>query len=228
MFSMALWMAALVGPLQIVAGDLHGENTRDFQPQKLAAMEGSWQRPEAGQGEPLRLFAIPDQENRRNDFELAIPHLGSLYLRHNWTGTIQSLDEFAAQDIPPVAVVFYAFRVMVGMGLLIVALGVASLFLRWRGGLFECRWLLRSAVFLAPAGFVAMICGWIVTEVGRQPFTIYGLMRTAQSHSQQPLSFVAGSTFAIVLVYLLVFGLGLFYLLRAISRLPASHADSNA
>ncbi|EJL04753.1 cytochrome d ubiquinol oxidase, subunit I [Pseudomonas fluorescens Q2-87] len=221
MFSMALWMAALVGPLQIVAGDLHGENTRDHQPQKLAAMEGSWRRPEAGQGEPLRLFAVPDQVNRKNQFELAIPHLGSLYLRHDWTGTIKSLEEFAPQDIPPVAVVFYAFRAMVGIGLLIVALGIASLVLRWRGRLYECRWLLRCSVIMAPAGFVAMICGWIVTEVGRQPFTVYGLMRTVDSHSGQPLSFVAGSTLAIMVVYLMVFSLGLFYLLRAIARLPA-------
>ncbi|SDB39509.1 cytochrome ubiquinol oxidase subunit I [Pseudomonas sp. NFACC13-1] len=225
MFSMSLWMAAVVGPIQLVAGDLHGENTRDHQPQKLAAMEGSWHRPEAGQGEPLRLFAIPDQANHRNDFELAIPHLGSLYLRHDWTGTIQGLDEFVPEDIPPVAAVFFAFRIMVGIGLLIVALGVASLFLRWRGGLFECRWLMRCAVLMAPAGFVAMICGWIVTEVGRQPFTVYGLMRTVHSSSQQPLSFVVGSTLAIVVVYLLVFGLGLFYLLRAISRLPAKSTD---
>jgi cytochrome d ubiquinol oxidase subunit I len=221
MFSMALWMAALVGPLQIVAGDLHGENTRDHQPQKLAAMEGSWRRPEAGQGEPLRLFAVPDQVNRINHFELAIPHLGSLYLRHDWTGTIKSLEEFAPQDIPPVAVVFFAFRAMVGIGLLIVALGIASLVLRWRGRLYECRWLLRCSVIMAPAGFVAMICGWIVTEVGRQPFTVYGLMRTVDSHSGQPLSFVAGSTLAIMAVYLMVFSLGLFYLLRAIARLPA-------
>lgn len=227
MFSMALWMAAVVGPIQLVAGDLHGENTRDHQPQKLAAMEGSWRRPEAGQGEPLRLFAIPDQANRRNDFELAIPHLGSLYLRHDWTGTIQSLDEFAPEDIPPVAVVFFAFRIMVGIGLLIVAMGIASLFLRWRGGLFECRWLMRCAVLMAPAGFVAMVCGWVVTEVGRQPFTVYGLMRTVHSSSQQPLSFVLGSTLALVILYLLVFGLGLFYLIRAINRLPATSADAD-
>lgn len=226
MLSMALWMAALVGPLQIVAGDLHGENTREYQPQKLAAMEGSWDRPEAGQGEPLRLFAVPDTEQRRNHFEWAIPHLGSLYLRHDLTGTIKSLNEFPAQDIPPVPVVFYAFRVMVGMGMLIVATGIAGVFFRWRGSLYQRRWLLRWTVVMAPAGFVAMLCGWVVTEVGRQPFTVYGLMRTAHSHSGQPLSFVLGTTLAILSVYLLVFGLGLFYLLRAIARLPAHAAQA--
>lgn len=226
MLSMALWMAALVGPLQIVAGDLHGENTREYQPQKLAAMEGSWDRPEAGKGEPLRLFAVPDTEQRRNHFEWAIPHLGSLYLRHDLTGTIKSLNEFPPQDIPPVPVVFYAFRVMVGMGMLIVATGIAGVFFRWRGSLYRRRWLLRWTVVMAPAGFVAMLCGWVVTEVGRQPFTVYGLMRTAHSHSGQPLSFVLGTTLAILSVYLLVFGLGLFYLLRAIARLPAHAAQA--
>jgi cytochrome d ubiquinol oxidase subunit I len=116
---------------------------------------------------------------------------------------------------------------MVGIGLLIVAMGIASLYLRWRGDLFECRWLMRCAVLMAPAGFIAMVCGWVVTEVGRQPFTVYGLMRTVHSHSQQPLSFVAGSTLAIVVMYLLVFGLGLFYLTRAINRLPAKSTDAN-
>lgn len=219
MLTMALCMAALVGPLQIVAGDLHGENTRDHQPQKLAAMEGSWTRPEVGQGEPLRLFAVPDTENRRNDYELAIPRLGSLYLRHDLSGTIKSLSEFAPEDIPPVAVVFYAFRLMVGLGLLIVATGFVGIFLLWRGRLYQRRWWLRWTVVMAPAGFLAMLCGWVVTEVGRQPFTVYGLMRTEHSHSGQPLSFVLGSTVAILLVYLLVFGLGLFYLMRAVTRL---------
>jgi cytochrome d ubiquinol oxidase subunit I len=149
-----------------------------------------------------------------------------LYLRHDLTGTIKSLNEFPAQDIPPVPVVFYAFRVMVGMGMLIVATGVAGVFFRWRGSLYRRRWLLRWTVVMAPAGFVAMLCGWVVTEVGRQPFTVYGLMRTAHSHSGQPLSFVLGTTLAILSVYLLVFGLGLFYLLRAIARLPAHAAQA--
>lgn len=226
MLTMALWMAALVGPLQIVAGDLHGENTRDHQPQKLAAMEGSWDRPEPGQGEPLRLFAVPDTERRRNDFEWAIPHLGSLYLRHDLTSTIKSLNEFPPEDIPPVPVVFYAFRVMVGIGVLIVATGIIGVFFQWRGGLYRRRWLLRWMVAMAPAGFVAMLCGWVVTEVGRQPFTIYGLMRTEHSHAGQPLSFVLGTTVVILLVYVLVFGLGLFYMMRDIARLPDHAAQA--
>jgi cytochrome d ubiquinol oxidase subunit I len=221
MFSMAMGMAVLLGPLQMVAGDLHGEHTLEYQPQKVAAMEGAWDRPAPGQGEPLRLFAVPDMQARRNDFELAIPHVASLYLRHNLTGTIKSLNEFPAQDIPPVPLVFFAFRLMVGLGILIVGLGICSVVMRWRKRLYDTRWLLRAAVLMAPAGFVAMISGWVVTEVGRQPFTVYGLMRTEHSDSGLPLSFVASSTVAIVIVYVLVFGIGLFYMLRASARIPA-------
>lgn len=220
MFSMALWVIAVLAPLQILVGDLHGENTLEHQPQKVAAIEGAWDRPPPGQGEPMRLFAIPDMQARRNHFELAIPNVGSLYLRHNLSGTIRSLNEFPPEDIPPVPIVFFAFRIMVGLGLLMAGIGAASLVLRWRGRLYEARWLQRASVWMAPAGFVAMLCGWVVTEVGRQPFTVYGLLRTADSRSPVSLSFVTSSTLSILAVYLLVFGLGLAYLLRALRRPP--------
>jgi len=220
MFSMALWVIAVLAPLQILVGDLHGENTLEHQPQKVAAIEGAWDRPPPGQGEPMRLFAIPDMQARRNHFELAIPNVGSLYLRHNLSGTIRSLNEFPPEDIPPVPIVFFAFRIMVGLGLLMAGVGAASLVLRWRGRLYEARWLQRASVWMAPAGFVAMLCGWVVTEVGRQPFTVYGLLRTADSRSPVSLSFVTSSTLSILAVYLLVFGLGLAYLLRALRRPP--------
>ncbi|TLX56632.1 cytochrome ubiquinol oxidase subunit I [Stutzerimonas nosocomialis] len=220
MFSMALWVIAVLAPLQILVGDLHGENTLEHQPQKVAAIEGAWDRPPPGQGEPMRLFAIPDMQARRNHFELAVPNVGSLYLRHNLSGTIRSLNEFPPEDIPPVPIVFFAFRIMVGLGLLMAGIGAASLVLRWRGRLYEARWLQRASVWMAPAGFVAMLCGWVVTEVGRQPFTVYGLLRTADSRSPVSLSFVTSSTLSILAVYLLVFGLGLAYLLRALRRPP--------
>lgn len=220
MFSMGLWVVAVVAPLQIVAGDLHGLNTLEHQPQKVAAMEGAWDRPAPGQGEPLRLFAIPDMQAQRNHFEVAIPHIGSLYLRHSWTGTIKSLKEFPARDIPPVPVVFFAFRIMVGLGIAMAALGIASLVMRKRKRLYQTRWLQRATVCLAPAGFIAMLSGWVVTEVGRQPFTVYNLLRTVDSNSPVSLEFVTSSTLAILAIYLLVFGLGLFYLLRALARPP--------
>lgn len=220
MFSMGLWVIAIVAPLQLLAGDLHGRNTLEHQPQKLAAIEGSWQRPPAGEGEPLRLFAIPDMQAQRNRHELAIPRLGSLYLRHNWTGTIAGLREFPRSDLPPVPIVFFAFRAMVGLGLLLIAVGMLSLVLRARGRLYEARWLQRVVVVMAPSGMLAMLCGWVVTEVGRQPFTVYGLLRTAHSTSPLSLPMVVSSSVAILVLYPLVFGLGLFLLLRVLRRLP--------
>ena len=161
-------------PVQIVVGDLHGQHSLNVQPQKVAAIEGSWTRPPEGAGEPLRLFAVPDMAERRNHWEVAIPRIGSLYLRHDLSGTIAALDEFPPQDIPPVPVVFFAFRFMVGLGLLMVGQGLTSLVLRWRQRLYAARWMLRGCVLMAPAGFLAMLSGWVVTEVGRQPFTVYG------------------------------------------------------
>jgi len=219
-FSMALWVVAVLAPLQIVAGDLHGLNSLKLQPQKVAAIEASWTRPTEGAGEPLRLFAIPDMGERRNHFELAIPRIGSLYLRHDLHSSIAALDEFAQQDIPPVGIVFWAFRLMVGLGLMMLALGVTSLFLRYKKRLYTLRWMLRCSVVMAPAGFVAMISGWVVTEVGRQPFTVYGLLRTAESASSVSRQQVVASTFSILGCYVVVFGIGLWVLAR-ILRKPA-------
>lgn len=223
-FSMALWAVAVLAPVQIVVGDLHGENTLKFQPQKVAAIEGAWTRPAPGAGEPLRLFALPDMAERRNHLELAIPRVASLYLRHDLSSTIKPLTEFAPQDIPPVAVVFWAFRAMVGLGLLILALGITSLVLRYRKRLYTTRWLQHGCLLMAPAGFMAMISGWIVTEVGRQPFTVYGLLRTADSASPVSSEQVINSTFTILFFYLVVFGIGLWVLLR-ILRHPASEGE---
>ena len=219
-YSLALWAIALLAPLQILAGDLHGQHTLKVQPQKLAAIEGSWTRPPQGAGEPLRLFAVPDQGARRNLYELAIPRLGSLYLTHDLSGTIAALDEFSARDIPPVAPVFFAFRVMVGLGLLMLAQGLLSLVLRWRGRLLQASWLQRASVVMAPAGFLAMLSGWVVTEVGRQPFTVYGLMRTADSLSPVSGLQVLWSTLGILAFYVLIFGAGLYVLLRIMRKPP--------
>lgn len=224
-YSLALWAIALLAPLQILAGDLHGQHTLKVQPQKLAAIEGSWTRPPQGAGEPLRLFALPDQDVGRNHYELAVPRLGSLYLTHDLSGTIAALDEFPTQDIPPVAPVFFAFRVMVGLGLLMLAQGLASLVLRWRGRLLQASWLQRASVVMAPAGFLAMLSGWVVTEVGRQPFTVYGLLRTADSLSPVSRHQVLGSTLGILAFYVLIFGAGLYVLLR-IMRKPPQAAES--
>ncbi|MBS6739184.1 MAG: cytochrome ubiquinol oxidase subunit I [Enterobacteriaceae bacterium] len=220
MFSLAMWMLVVMAPLQIVLGDLHGENTRDHQPVKLAAIEGNWNPPPPGEGEPMRLFAIPDMAARRNHYEVAIPDVGSLYLRHNLQGTIHSLNQYPQDTLPWVPLVFWSFRVMVGLGLLMTFAGVAGLVVRLRRRLFHTRWLLRLMVLMAPAGFVAMLAGWVVTEAGRQPWTVYGLLRTAESASPVSPSLVLGSLVCIVTVYLALFGLGLWFLLRILSRPP--------
>jgi cytochrome bd-type quinol oxidase subunit 1 len=217
-FSVALWAVSVLAPVQVVVGDLHGEHTLKFQPQKVAAMEGSWTRPPEGAGEPLRLFAIPDMKERRNHFELGIPRIASLYLRHDLSGTIAALDEFPAQDIPPVPAVFWAFRVMVGLGILMLGLGVTSLVLRYRKRLYEARWLQQWCVVMAPAGFAAMISGWVVTETGRQPFTVWGLLRTSDSVSQVSHQQVLSSTVLILSCYLAVFGIGFWVLLRILRK----------
>ncbi|KMV36346.1 cytochrome ubiquinol oxidase subunit I [Franconibacter pulveris 1160] len=229
MFSWGLWLLLAAAPLQAVVGDLHGENTRDHQPVKLAAMEGSWNPPPPGQGEPLRLFAIPDMQAQRNHAELAIPNIGSLYLRHNLSGTIHSLNQYPADERPWVPGVFFSFRAMVGLGLLMIFFGVAGLVTRLRGKLWSARWLQRGMVAMAPAGFFAMLAGWLVTETGRQPWTVYGVLRTAHSASPVAPSLVLTSFIAIVLVYLAIFAIGLWFLLRLLGRAPqGDEKEANA
>ncbi|MFU2325595.1 cytochrome ubiquinol oxidase subunit I [Pseudomonas sp. NFX98] len=223
-YSMALWTILSLAPAQIVVGHFHAEHSLVVQPQKVAAIEGSWTRPPEGAGEPMRLFAVPDMDERRNHWELAIPRVGSLYLRYNLTGTIAALDEFAPQDIPPVPIVFFAFRLMVGLGLLMLGQGLVSWVLRRGQRLFSARWMMRGCVLLAPAGFLAMLSGWVVTEVGRQPFTVYGLLRTAESLSSISHRQVIASTWSILGFYLLIFGIGLWVLLR-ILRKPAQEDE---
>nr|WP_025263584.1 cytochrome ubiquinol oxidase subunit I [Kosakonia sacchari] len=226
MFSLGLWMLVIMAPVQIVLGDLHGENTRDHQPIKLAAMEGAWDPPPPGEGEPLRLFALPDMQQRRNLYEVAIPDIGSLYLRHNLEGRIHTLNQYPAEALPWVPVVFWSFRVMVGLGIAMAAAGIAGLVVRLRGRLWHAHWLQRVMVLLAPAGFIAMLAGWLVTEAGRQPWTVYGLLRT--SHSVAPVSaeLVLGSLLVTVAVYIALFALGLGFLLKLMSRLPVRHEES--
>lgn len=219
-YSMALWAIVVLTPVQIVVGDLHGQHSLKVQPQKVAAIEGTWTRPPDGAGEPLRLFAVPDMTARQNHWEVAIPRVASLYLRHDLSGTIAALDEFPPEDIPPVPAVFFAFRLMVGLGLLMMGQGLISLVLRWRHRLYAARWMLRGCVLMAPAGCLAMLGGWVVTEVGRQPFTVYGLLRTADSLSSVSRQQVVGATWTILAFYLLIFGVGLWVLLRLLREPP--------
>ncbi len=217
MFSMAMWMAVLVAPLQILAGDLHGLNTLEYQPAKVAAMEGHWEtRREA----PLVLFAVPDMDAEKNHYELAIPGLASLILTHDRQGELQGLKAWPKDERPNATLIFWSFRLMVAIGLLMAALGLAGLWLRRGDALYQRRWFLRAAVWLGPSGFVAVLAGWITTEVGRQPWLVYGLLRTRDGVSPVDTPVVAASLLGFVVVYTLVFGAGFYYLLRLMRRAP--------
>jgi cytochrome d ubiquinol oxidase subunit I len=217
MFSMAMWMAAIVAPAQVLIGDMHGLNTLAHQPAKVAAMEGHF---ETQRGAPLILFGWPNMTTERTDYAVEIPLLGSIILTHDANGEIKGLKAFPPSDRPYAPVVFWAFRIMVGLGLTMAGLGVAGVVLRVFGKLYETRWLLWSMVFMAPSGFIAVLAGWTVTEVGRQPFTVFGLLRTADSVSPIAAPGVATSFAAFAAVYLLVFGAGLGFLVKMMARAP--------
>ncbi|MEH6434808.1 cytochrome ubiquinol oxidase subunit I [Massilia sp. DD77] len=219
MMSMAMWMLLLVAPVQAVVGDFHGLNTLKHQPAKLAAMEGHWQN-HPGEAVPLLLFGIPDMEEERTRYALGIPYLGSIILTHTLDGQVPALKDFPRDQRPNSLIVFWSFRLMVGLGLLMIALGAWSLFLRRGGRLFANRLFLRFALWMGPAGLVAILAGWVTTEVGRQPWVVYGVLRTADAVS--PHGAVAlGLTLALfVAAYLFVFGAGTGYVLRMIRKGP--------
>jgi cytochrome d ubiquinol oxidase subunit I len=219
MLSMSLWMLLLVAPLQLLIGDLHGLNTLEYQPAKIAAIEGHWEN-SGGNGEPLILFGLPDMAREETRFAVAIPHLGSLILTHSWNGPLPALKEFAPQDRPNSTVVFWSFRVMVGLGFMMIALGLWSVWLRWRGTLGHCRPFLHLLLCMGPSGLVALIAGWLTTEIGRQPWAIYGLLRTADAVSAHGALQMSFTLLLFVLVYVLVFGMGIVYLLRLIRTGP--------
>ncbi|MCB5200807.1 cytochrome ubiquinol oxidase subunit I [Loktanella sp. TSTF-M6] len=216
MFSMAMWMALLVTPLQIAAGDFHGINTLEHQPAKVMAMEGHYDsHPD---GAPLILFGIPNPEEKRIDYAVEIPKLSSLILKHDLNAPLDGLDTIPDADEPPVAIVFFSFRVMVGIGFAMLAVGIWGGVQRYRKRLYDSPLLHRTAVLMGPAGFIAVLAGWITTEVGRQPFTVYGVMRTSESLSPIAAPAVAASLIAFIVVYFFVFGAGTFYIMRLMGK----------
>jgi len=217
MFSMAMWMALLVAPLQIVAGDLHGLNTLAHQPAKIAAMEGHY---ETKRGAPLILFGVPDDEAGVTRYAVEIPKLGAWILTHDWNGEVKGLKAFPPDERPKAWLVFWSFRIMVALGLAMTAVGVWSAWARYRQRLFESTWLQRAAVLMAPSGFAAVLAGWITTEVGRQPWTVYGLLKTADSAAPIDAAAVGTSLVVFVLVYFAVFGAGTYYAMSLMSKPP--------
>ena len=226
MFSMAMWMVAIAAPAQILAGDAHGLNTLEHQPAKVMAMEGHYDsHPD---GAPLILFGIPNPAEKRIDYAVEVPKASSLILKHDLNAPLAGLNTIPDNREPPVSVVFWSFRVMVGLGMAMLALGLWSIAARLRRRLYDWSLLHRLAVAMGPTGFVAVIAGWITTEVGRQPFTVYGHLLTAQSHSPLQASAVAASLLTFVVVYFIVFGAGTYYLLRLMAKPPERHETEPA
>jgi cytochrome d ubiquinol oxidase subunit I len=217
MLKLSICFAAIAVPLQVVIGDLHGLNVRDHQPMKLAAIEGHW---ETGRGVPLLLFAWPDPARETNHYEVSVPKLGSLILTHEIDGEVAGLKEVAPELRPPVAPVFFAFRTMVGIGVLMLTL-VAWSAVQWRRGrLFESKLVLRAWMLMTPAGFIAVLAGWYTTEIGRQPYVVYGLLRTSQAATAIDAGSVITSLIVFATVYLFVFIAGTYYLLKLLRRGP--------
>ncbi|CAN5487302.1 cytochrome ubiquinol oxidase subunit I [soil metagenome] len=226
-FSMAMWMAAIVAPVQIFAGDQHGLNTLEHQPVKVMAMEGHFES--SPNGAPLVLFGLPDQNAQKIRYAVEVPKLGSLILKHDPNAPMAGLDTVKREDQPPVAIVFWSFRIMVGIGFAMLGLGLWSLLARFRGKLYDWRWLHRAGIVMGPAGFVAVLAGWVTTEVGRQPWVITGLLRTRDASSAIGTPGVAGSLVAFVIVYFAAFSAGTWYILRLMGRAPrAGEPDSVA
>lgn len=222
MLSMAMWMVLLVAPIQVVIGDAHGLNTLEHQPAKVAAMEGHWDN-KAGEGVPLLLFGWPDMVAETTKYAVELPHVGSLILTHSWDGQIKGLKEFAPEDRPNATIIFWTFRIMVGLGMLMLLLGLYSAWLRYKKQLYTSRAFLHIATYMGPAGLLAILAGWMTTEIGRQPWVVYGVMRTVDGVSKHDISSLALSLALFIVVYLFVFGIGIAYVLRLVRKGPTPH-----
>jgi len=217
MFGMAMIMAVFVAPLQLLIGDMHGLNTFEHQPAKVAAMEGLW---ETQRGAPLKLFGWPDQAAEETKYALNIPKVSSLILTHSLDGEVKGLKAWPKAERPPVAAVFWSFRIMVGLGMAMILTGLFAAVLYWRKQLFETRWFQWWCFLLTPAGFIAVLAGWFVTEVGRQPYIVQGVLLTSETVSPVSGLQVGLSLLAFIIIYTLVFGAGVYYITRLVLKGP--------
>ena len=218
MLHMGIGMLAILGPVQVFLGDQHGLNTLQHQPIKIAAIEAHWEN--RGPAD-LVLFALPDEGHERNRAEVAVPHLGSLILTHRWNGTFPGLKDVPPDQRPPVTSIFFSFRLMVAIAFALIALGLTGAFLWWRKSLLTGTWYLRIAQFTWPMGFIAILAGWLTTESGRQPYIAYGILRTDHALSPVSAATVATSLTAFVLIYTVVFSIGIYYIHKLIAKGPA-------
>ena len=224
MLSMAMWMALIVAPIQAVVGDAHGLNTLEHQPAKIAAMEGHWENV-GNEPSPLVLFGIPDMEAEKTHFAIEVPYLGSLILTHSLDKQIPALKSFPKEDRPNATIIFFSFRIMAGLGMLMILTGLLGLALRRNGALYRNRLFLRLVLFMGPTGLIAMLAGWITTEVGRQPWVVYGLMRTADAVSNHTVAQLSISLALFVVIYFSVFAVGIGYMMKLVRKGPQPHHD---
>ncbi|WP_419234507.1 cytochrome ubiquinol oxidase subunit I [Rickettsia endosymbiont of Nabis limbatus] len=215
MFFMAVLMALFVAPVQVFIGDQHGLNTLKYQPVKVSAMEGIW---DTEKGAALNIIGFPDKEEEKTKYAVQIPYASSLILTHSLNGEIKGLKEWSKDERPPVATVFYSFRIMVGIGFLMVFTGIAGLYLYLKKRLYNAKWFQYWYMLMSPSGFIAVLAGWFVTEVGRQPYIVYNILRTADMASPVLGKYVFISLMAFVVVYAIVFGAGMYYILRLIKQ----------
>lgn len=222
MFGMAMLMALLVAPAQLVIGDMHGLNTLEHQPIKVAAMEGIW---ETEQGAGFRVLAWPNQDEARNDFELTVPYASSLILTHSLDGEVKGLNHWPAEEHPPVMAVFWSFRIMLAIGFAMIFTGLVAAWRYWRGTLYRNNWFMKWCILMGPTGFIALLAGWFVTEIGRQPYTVYGILRTSDSLSPVIGEQVALSLGIFIVVYTALFGAGTYYIFKIFKKGPGDQSD---
>lgn len=219
MFSMALWLVLIIAPIQAFVGDAHGLNTLEHQPAKIAAIEGHWDNA-TKEATPLILFGIPDMAEEKTKYAIEIPYLGSLILTHSLDKQIPALKGFAPEDRPNSSIIFWSFRVMAGLGMLMICLGLLSIILRKKKRLYHSPLFLRFALLMGPTGLIAILAGWFTTEIGRQPWVVYGLQRTKDAVSAHGDIQMSLSLLAFILVYFSVFGIGYFYMVHLMKKGP--------
>ncbi|MCK9781464.1 MULTISPECIES: cytochrome ubiquinol oxidase subunit I [Enterobacterales] len=217
MLSMSLWMILILAPIQAFIGDAHGLNTLKHQPAKIAAIEGHWVN-EPGEATPLILFGVPDMNAEETKYKIEIPYLGSMILTHSLDKQVPALTEFPKEDRPNSLIVFWSFRIMVGLGMLMILVGVWGTWLRYKKKLYESKAFLRLTFLMAPSGLIAILAGWFTTEVGRQPWVVYGIQRTRDAVSAHGEMHMSISLLIFLVVYSSVFGVGYAYMLKLIRK----------
>lgn len=226
MLSMSIWIILILAPIQALIGDMHGLNTLKHQPAKIAAIEGHWQN-NPGEATSLILFGIPDMDEEKTKYALQIPYLGSLILTHSLDKQVPALKEFPKDDRPNSLIVFWSFRIMVGLGMLMILVGVWGTWLRYKKKLYQSNLFLRFTFLMAPSGLIAILAGWFTTEVGRQPWVVYGIQRTRDAVSAHGEMHMSISLLIFLIVYGSVFGIGYAYMLKLIRKGAPEVQDGN-